>query len=49
MMDAYAKADMLKEAHETFDEMIAKGMKPGNVISGGLCNENMPSVLFKSF
>jgi pentatricopeptide repeat protein len=30
MMDAYAKADMLKEAHETFDKMIAQGMKPGN-------------------
>lgn len=33
MMDAYAKAGLLKEAHETFDLMLAMGMKPGNDIS----------------
>jgi len=32
MMDAYAKAGMLKEAQETFDLMLAKGMRPGNDI-----------------
>ena len=44
MMDAYAKADMIKEAHETFDEMIAKGFKPGNDISDPLFKQVMPAV-----
>jgi pentatricopeptide repeat protein len=29
MMDAYAKVDRVQEAHEMFDKMQAKGIKPG--------------------
>jgi pentatricopeptide repeat protein len=29
MMDAYAKVGRVQEAHEMFDEMQAKGIKPG--------------------